>query len=96
MKPAPRPPMTRTATWTATDLPDACATVEAPIVDARAYRIVGEVARGGVGRILEAVDNRLQREVALVGRAMRRQPSDRYSGAAELAATSAVFRWARC
>src|SRR3954469_9954568 len=55
----------RTATWTAGGVPDSCATVEVPVVDPRLYRIVGEVARGGVGRILEAVDNRLQREVAL-------------------------------
>jgi serine/threonine protein kinase len=55
----------RTATWTATELPHEGATVEVPVVDPRLYRIVGEVARGGVGRILEAVDNRLQREVAL-------------------------------
>src|SRR5689334_9827751 len=55
----------RTVTWTATGLPVACATIDVPVVDPRLYRVVGEVARGGVGRVLEAVDNRLEREVAL-------------------------------
>ena len=57
--------MIETMTWTATDLPDSCATLRVPIVDQGHYRIVGEVARGGVGRIQEAVDTRLQREVAI-------------------------------
>lgn len=57
--------MTETRTWTVTDLPDSCATVEVPVVDADHYRILGEVARGGVGRIQEAIDTRLQREVAI-------------------------------
>lgn len=54
-----------TATWRSADLPDSCATLEVPIVDPGLYHVVGEVARGGVGRILEAVDTRLQREVAI-------------------------------
>jgi serine/threonine protein kinase len=55
----------RTATWTVTGVPDACATLEMPDVDPRLYRIVREVGRGGMGRILEAVDTRLHREVAI-------------------------------
>jgi serine/threonine protein kinase len=55
----------RTVTLTATDLPAALAVLEVPVVDADNYRIIREVARGGIGRILEAIDVRLQREVAI-------------------------------
>lgn len=54
-----------TVSWAVSDVPEAWAPLEVPVVDAGNYRIVREVARGGVGRILEAVDTRLQREVAL-------------------------------
>jgi hypothetical protein len=54
-----------TATWRSADLPDSCATLEVAVIDPGLYHIVGEVARGGVGRIMEAVDTRLQREVAI-------------------------------
>jgi hypothetical protein len=54
-----------TASWSAKDDLGGRVTVEVPIVDASAYRVVREVARGGVGCILEAVDTRLGREVAL-------------------------------
>jgi tRNA A-37 threonylcarbamoyl transferase component Bud32 len=57
---------TITATaWYLPDAPAAWRTLEVQTVDTRHYHIKGEVARGGVGRILEAVDNRLHREVAL-------------------------------
>src|SRR3954468_9790941 len=59
VRPAP------TVSWSAAEVPDAWATVQVPVVDPGHYRIVREVARGGVGRIVEAVDTRLQREVAL-------------------------------
>jgi WD40 repeat protein len=36
-----------------------------PVVDRAAYRVDGEVARGGLGRILRARDRRLERTVAL-------------------------------
>jgi WD40 repeat protein/serine/threonine protein kinase len=36
-----------------------------PIVDPKSYRITGEVAQGGIGRILRARDDRLDRPVAL-------------------------------
>src|SRR4051794_34563990 len=58
-------PPPRTMSWAATDVPHAWATVVVPVVDPENYRIIREVARGGVGRIVEAVDTRLQREVAL-------------------------------
>jgi serine/threonine protein kinase len=57
--------ITNTVVWCSPDVPGDRGKLEVPIVDPRHYRIVSEVARGGVGRILEAVDNRLQREVAL-------------------------------
>jgi hypothetical protein len=54
-----------TVSWSASQVPQAWATVQVPVVDQASYKILREVARGGVGRILEAVDARLQREVAL-------------------------------
>jgi serine/threonine protein kinase len=51
--------------WFSPDVPAHWGALDVPVVDPCHYRIVGEVARGGVGRILEAVDNRLQRDVAL-------------------------------
>src|SRR4051794_6548586 len=38
---------------------------ELPVVEVDRYAISGEFARGGLGRILEARDNRLDRPVAL-------------------------------
>src|SRR5689334_21364665 len=38
---------------------------ELPVADLRRYSIVGEVAKGGVGRILEAEDRTLKRRVAV-------------------------------
>jgi hypothetical protein len=64
----PAPPLTLTAStvrWTLSDVPAGWAALEVPVVDSRHYRIDHEVARGGVGRILAAVDNRLGREVAV-------------------------------
>ena len=54
-----------TVSWSASQVPQAWASVQVPVVDPSSYQIKREVARGGVGRILEAVDTRLQREVAL-------------------------------
>jgi serine/threonine protein kinase len=54
-----------TVSWSASKVPEAWASVQVPVVDPANYKILREVARGGVGRILEAVDQRLQREVAL-------------------------------
>lgn len=36
-----------------------------PAADAAHYELLGEVARGGIGRIIKAYDSRLEREVAL-------------------------------
>jgi serine/threonine protein kinase len=55
----------RTVTLTATELPSSIAVLEVPVVPAENYRIIREVARGGNGRIFEAIDVRLQREVAI-------------------------------
>jgi hypothetical protein len=56
---------TLTVSWSAAEVPSDWSTLQVPVVDPGHYRIVREVARGGVGRIVEAVDTRLQREVAL-------------------------------
>src|SRR5512147_3092424 len=39
--------------------------VQLPLVAAEVYQVGGEIAHGGVGRVLEAVDTRLQRTVAI-------------------------------
>jgi len=61
--------ISRTATATATAepaVPSRDHSVDVlPIVDASDYDLLGEVARGGNGRITKARDRRLQREVAL-------------------------------
>jgi hypothetical protein len=54
-----------TVSWTTPAVPAEWATLDVPVVDSKNYQIVREVARGGVGRILEAVDTRLNRQVAL-------------------------------
>src|SRR6266852_2656025 len=36
-----------------------------PVIESSRYRIAGEHARGGLGRILEAIDCRLDRRVAV-------------------------------
>ena len=40
-------------------------TVELPVVDPAHYELLGEVARGGIGRIVRARDRRLGRDIAI-------------------------------
>src|SRR5262245_39750587 len=47
-----------------------------PVIDPQHYRITGEHARGGLGRILHAVDARLQRPIAMK-QLLDPQPSSR-------------------
>ncbi len=54
-----------TAVATPAGPPLKSARAEAPVVDPAHYQFLGEVARGGIGRVLRARDLRLGREVAI-------------------------------
>jgi len=66
VEPEPRTPQPLGQCMTRDEVsPEAMGAAEPPTVPPSSYAIVGEVARGGLGRILKAYDRRLGRSVAL-------------------------------
>lgn len=62
----PLPPMNSTALAETLDLSGGIPNLsELPVIDGASYTVGGELARGGIGRILKARDGRLRRPVAI-------------------------------